>query len=212
MACHPFNFVRVLQLSGVARALLGVLLLQSLGEPRTVQDTSQLFLRDQLGWNSSHIGLFTGISGMTVIGAGCLVKQSIALLGYIGHTSMSNLSSAAQAFVRGTLTNTAGQYLGLFVGLPGGRKRDAVESFLTDYCLNKSAMGRGEIIAALSNFKSIAAIIGPIVLGSSYTWGARRGVVGLPFYQIGCCYLMAELLFRMAHKRIGIDSSTTMLC
>ena len=90
--------------------------------------------------------------------------------------------------------------------LPGGRKRDAVEAIVTDVSLANSDMGKGQIAAALSNFKSLATIFGPSLAGYMYSFGFRNGISGAPFYQIALFYVIADLLFRsLSKKEMGID-------
>ena len=206
MACNPLSFTRVLGISKVTRRLMFVLGLQSFGEGRITQDINQLFLGQHLGWLPTQVALFQSIYGMGIILGGKYVKQSLETLGSVGHTSMSNASNTLGYLVRAQFESLLGQYAGLLVCLPGGRKRDAVEAIITDQSLANSDMGKGQIAAALSNFRSLATIFGPPMAATTYNWGNARGVAGAPFYQIALLYALAELVHRsMSRAELGLD-------
>merc|ERR1712113_871507 len=71
-----------------------------------------------------------------------------------------NLFSAAAAMV-----------IGVIVGIPGGRKRDAIESLIMKLG-NGEGYGNGFISGSM-NFRAIITILGPLIFGSLYS-GARR--------------------------------------
>ena len=206
VACNPFSFTQVLGISNVTQTLMGVLALQAFGEGRITQDINQLFLGQHLGWSHDLIGYFQSIYGLGIVLGGKFIKQSLTTLGSFGHTTMSHWTTAIGYMIRAFVQTPLGQYGGLLVMLPGGRKRDAVEAIVTDVSLANSDMGKGQIAAALSNFKSLATIFGPSLAGYMYSFGFRNGISGAPFYQIALFYVIADVLFRsLSKKEMGID-------
>ena len=71
------------------------------------------------------------------------------------------------------------QYSCLALWFVGGRKRDAVEATCTKLTLERTDMGKGQVAAALSNFRSLAAIFGPPIAARIYTYGLSIGNPGI---------------------------------
>ena len=71
------------------------------------------------------------------------------------------------------------QYSCLALWFIGGRKRDAVEATCTKVTLERTDMGKGQVAAALSNFRSLAAIFGPPIAARIYTYGVSVGNPGI---------------------------------
>ena len=88
------------------------------------------------------------------------------------------------------------QYSCLALWFIGGRKRDAVEATCTKVTLERTDMGKGQVAAALSNFRSLAAIFGPPIAARIYTYGVSVGNPG-----IAC----------KPHTPILVDNRTDML-
>ena len=163
---------------------------QSFGELRINQDINMLNLRDNLGWKPIEVSTFMGILGASVTTGGKTVKPSLkrecssprcvfqtrievrrccTVLGMRGHTTMSNLVMAVAFFLQGGRSKYFSQYSCLCLWFIGGRKRDAVEATCTKLTLEQTDMGKGQVAAALSNFKSLAAIFGPMIAAKIYT-------------------------------------------
>ena len=97
----------------------------------------------------------------------------------------------------------------LAVSILGQRKRDCVESIVTDLCVTPvseggGGLGKGEVAAALSNFRTLPAIIGPVTMGYLYSWATKtpevRHIPGLPFYMLAGLMAVAEGAFQMLSK------------
>ena len=71
------------------------------------------------------------------------------------------------------------QYSCLALWFIGGRKRDAIEATCTKVTLERTDMGKGQVAAALSNFRSLAAIFGPPIAARIYTYGVSVGNPGI---------------------------------
>jgi len=205
--CHPLTFFEMFRLSSVNRRLMSILLLQGFGEGRINQDINTLYMRNHLHWKASEVSQFMSLCGITVILGGKSVKYSIERLGLRGHTTLSNLSLALAFFVQGTRTKYFSQYAALALCVLGGRKHDGIQSICTDITLANTDMGKGQVSAAISNFKSMAAIFGPPLAGKAYMVGQARCIPGLPFRMICSLYLLAEVLHQtMSTEQLGIKS------
>jgi len=209
--CSPFTFVKMAKVGSVNRRLMSILLLQSFGEIRVLQDINMLFFRENLGWRPEETSTFMSLVGATVVAGGRTVKASIEKLGMKGHTTMSNLAMALSFFAMGMGSSKSRsakyvtQYIALFLWFVGGRKRDAVETNCTAVTLAKSDMGKGQVAGALSNFKSIGAIFGPPMMAKAYAMGLRRGEPGLPYRVVAVLYLLAEVIHNtMTREQMGI--------
>lgn len=198
--CTPLtSILQILRLGSVNRRLMLVLLLQSFGEERVNQDINQFNLRENLGWSPSQISTYQAIWGVSVLLGGVTVKSSIERLGFSGHTTLSNCALAFGFYCQGLQSKYTSQLLALAMSLPGGRKRDAVETACSELVLSQSDMGRGQVSAALSNFKSLAMVLGPPVQAQIYTFGRANGMPGLAYRIIAITYLFAEAV----HLSIG---------
>lgn len=209
--CSPFTFVKMAKVGSVNRRLMAILLLQSFGEIRVLQDINMLFFRENLGWTPSAVSTFMSIIGASVVVGGKTVKASIEGFGMQGHTTMSNITMALSFFALGmgspksNFTKYGASYVALGLWFLGGRKRDAVETNCTGITLANSDMGKGQVASALSNFKSIGAIFGPPMMAKAYAVGLSRGDPGLPYRLVGLLYLMAEgVHLTMSREQMGI--------
>jgi DHA1 family tetracycline resistance protein-like MFS transporter len=179
--CSPLSFIKMLRTGSVNQRLMAILLLQSFGEIRINQDINMLNLRDNLGWKPIQVSNFMAIIGFSVTTGGKTVRYSLRHLGMRGHTTMSNLVMALAFTIQGTRSKYLSQYGALALWFFGGRKRDAVEAMSSELTLAKTDMGKGQVSAALSNFKSLAAIFGPPIAARAYNFGMRMGNPGIAY-------------------------------
>ena len=87
---------------------------------------------------------------------GATVRKSLATFGMRGHTTVSNLCNATQWLMWGApqlfnLTPDTAMYVGLLLTIPGGRKRDAVESLILKMGA-ANGLGKGMISGAQANY------------------------------------------------------------
>jgi hypothetical protein len=88
----------------------------------------------------------------------------------------------------------------------GGRKRDAVEVICTELTLKNTDMGKGQVAAALSNFKSLAAIFGPPLAAKMYNYGVSIGNPGIAYWFIGALHLVAEGVHQtLSSQTLGLN-------
>ena len=66
--------------------------------------------------------------------------------------------------------NAPGMHWNVFAAGFGERKRDGVEALLTAEA-SRLGFGRGEVAAGMSNFRSVANILAPLLFAVAYNWG-----------------------------------------
>lgn len=137
-----------------------------------------------------------------MVSGGKTVKPSLKALGMRGHTTMSNLVMALAFFLQGGKTKYFSQISSLALWFIGGRKRDAVEATCTKLTLERTGMGKGQVAAALSNFKSLAAIFGPPIAAKIYTYGISIGNPGIAYWFVAALHLLAELVHQTVPKEV----------
>jgi len=203
--CSPLSFLQMFRVGTVNQRLMAILLLQSFGELRINQDINMLNLRENLKWSPWEVSTFMSMMGVSVTVGGKTIKPSLRILGMRGHTTMCNLAMALAFYVQGTRSKYFSQYFALLLWFVGGRKRDAVEAMCTDITLENTDMGKGQVSAALMNFKSVAAVFGPPLSGAVYNYGQSVGNPGLAYWTTSFMYLCAEgVHFPMGNAELGV--------
>merc|ERR1712146_603186 len=108
-------------------------------------------------------------------------------------------------YVQGTQSKYFSQIFAVFLYFLGGCKRDAVEAMCTDITLANTTMGKGQVSAALMNFKSLGAVFGPPLSGGAYNYGQTRGIPGLAYWIISLLQLAAEgVHYPMSNEDLGV--------
>lgn len=203
--CSPLTFLEMFRVSSVNQRLMFILSLQCFGEVRINQDINTLYMQKELGWTAMEVSRFMSCCGLTAILGGKTVKTSIQRLGLRGHTTISNLALALAFFLQGSRSKYTAQYAALGLYILGARKHDAAQSVCTDITLAATDMGKGQVSAALSNFKSMASIFGPLIAGKAYTAGQAINQPGLHFRVIAAMYALAEVLhLSISPEQLGI--------
>jgi hypothetical protein len=85
----------------------------------------------------------------------------------------------------------------------GERKRDGVETMVTRLG-SERGWGRGELAAAMSNFRSVANVLAPLLFGYTYAFGLRQRPSRptlLFLVRMLVCAVLPEVAFRMADER-----------
>eukprot|EP00912_Choanoflagellata_sp_UC4_P001381 UC4_evm2s856 len=147
-----------------------------------------------LKWSWNAINNFVGTLGIGLVVSGVGAKTMMKAFGPKLFTSVSNICNAVSLFCYSQvfplnlfLGSTAGMVLGLLFSLPGARKRDAIEALVMKHG-SDAGFGKGFISGALMNWR------GPLVFGSLYTYGSKKGFSGLAFLAAAMTCLGAEVL------------------
>jgi DHA1 family tetracycline resistance protein-like MFS transporter len=160
----PFAFVEVLTASSTLTKLMTTSMVQTIIDGRNLADTDFAFQRSELGWSEHDSGRFVAAAGLKILLGGMIGRRLVRAFGVRRIGSFSNLMNSIQ----GSLMFMAPSFsmYWLFVGMFGDRKRDGVESMVTDLGV-KLGYGKGKIAAALYNWRSVGNIIAPVLF--SYT-------------------------------------------
>jgi hypothetical protein len=144
--------------------------------------------------------------GVSLVFSGVSVKAMINRLGLLNFTTVSNMSNALSMLSYSyippfstVLSSSAAMWLGLVFAIPGARKRDAVEALIIQRGAEQG-FGRGFLSGSLMNWKSVINIIGPVLFGSLYTYGAKRKFPGLVFFVGALSCFAAEGVVQMLPK------------
>jgi hypothetical protein len=169
---QPLSFLQIISASRPLAVLMAVTGLQTLSEGRNTTDVASIYMREDLGWGWSKVNRFISSLGVGLVVSGASVRKSLSTFGLRGHTTLSNVSNAAQWAVWGMpslfgLDPSSAMYLGLLFTIPGARKRDAVESLVNQLATEKG-FGKGMISGSLMNFRAILNVLGPYMFGKAY--------------------------------------------
>ena len=204
-AASPLSFIELLRSSPAIAKLMTVSLIQTLFDGRNVADTDFAFQRSELGWSKEESGQFVIVAGFKILLGGIIGKQLIKYMGIRYITSWSNAVNCLASSLL-VMAPTWSFYI-MFVLAFGDRKRDGVESMLTDLGTEKG-FGRGRIASALVNWRSIANMIAPLLFTNLYAWGVRQKKrTGNQYYasahHISCCVLsvVAQLVYNRLSTR-----------
>ena len=211
--CSPFGFVKMLKMSRAVKWLMVTSGMQAFSEGRTITEINTIFCTKDLEWSTAKLTTFISSYGVCVLLGGIFGGRQIAMLGQSTHTTVSNLSNFASFMIWGAAKKSTSWllFVAMVVSLLGQRKRDCVESMVTEICVD-GGMGKGEVSASMANFRTLPGIVGPITMGYVYAWAtsnpSKRYIPGLPFYIVGVLMLLAEGSFRMLSKKeMGLDEN-----
>lgn len=176
---QPLSFLQLMKNSVLCRLML-ITGMQTFTEGRNITDFVSIYLQDELKWSWDKINSFVSVYGMALIVSGMTVKKFLRGLGLRKFTTFSNLMNSLNllSYARvpplGLLMEpTAIMYLGMFFGAFGGRKRDGAEAMILRIG-SDAGFGNAFMSGAMMNFRAIINVLGPLMFGSLYAWGAKR--------------------------------------
>lgn len=211
--CNPFGFVKMLRMSRAVKWLMVTAGVQAFSEGRSITEINTIFCTKDLEWSTPKLTSFISSYGVAVLIGGIFGGRQIAYLGQKTHTTVSNLANFGSFVIWGAAKKSTSWllFVALAVSLLGQRKRDCVESMVTDICV-AGGMGKGEVSASLANFRTLPGIVGPVTMGYLYSWATSkpsvRYIPGLPFYMVAVLMLVAEGSFQMLSKKeMGLDEN-----
>jgi len=208
---QPLSFLQLMKTRALSRLVL-VTGLQSFTEGRSIIDVLTIYAQADLGYNLTEVNRFVGMTGISLIAAGIAVKPLMNALGMRNFTYFSNfcnvLCNTAYCNVPpfSFFGTTAAMSMGIVLSAPGGRKRDAVESLIMKIG-GEAGFGNGFISGSMTNFRAIINILGPLLFGTAYAWGKKKGYPALPF-ALGVLTILAAQLAMMTvtNEELGLDS------
>ena len=139
---------------------------------------------------------FLTLVGVYITMAPVASKFTIKKLGRLGHTTFSNVCNAAGYFLWARANDVSSMRLAQVPLVFGGRKRDGVETLISDIGAHSHGMGKGELESYKRNMRSIANFCAPIVYSRVFALGKGRGALGAPFLCAVVFSILAEMAFR----------------
>lgn len=204
---QPLSFLQLMR-SRVLNRLMLVTGMQTFSEGRNISEFYIQHLLNDRHWNWSQINNFLSVMGMSLIFSGVMVEPCMKKLGLRMFTTMSNACNTV-AFLCSSVPPPAVAFtiMGFILSIPGGRKRDAVESLIMKHG-NEAGFGNGFISGSMMNFRAIINIFGPILFGSLYAQGRKKGFAGIMFVGAAATILMAEGIMRsLKNEELGLDEN-----
>jgi len=207
---QPLSFLKLMRSRVLSRLMISTGL-QTFTEGRNVTDIVSIHLLNHLSWTWSQINSFIGSYGASLIVSGLAVKSLLNRLGLRGFTTFCNscncLNWLAFAYAppfNSFLSPSGAMYLGLAFGIPGGRKRDGVESLIMKVG-NELGFGNGFISSSMMNLRALVNVIGPLLFSALYNLGARRKFP-VAFLAAAGTVVAAEITLRtLSDKDLGLD-------
>ena len=194
----PFSFFKLLQKGRKMAATSLSLALQCIGEPRFIFPYAQMTWESVYKYGPMRRGSFAAVFGVSYILGAIIAKKRIGALGTEGHVSESNIANLLGFFIWSTSNDKIGTLLSLFFLTFGVRKRDGLEVILVQEG-NKAGWGRGETYGYIANFKSVSAVLAPLVLGNTYSYMTSKGrtFYGAPMFAAAIITCLSETVFRL---------------
>lgn len=179
-SCNPLAFYRLFTNGRGLATLSCVSWLQTLIDARLMEDTATLVGREKLQLNDKGVATqltFMALSGFFSVPCG---KFSVRFLGRLGHTHFCQVFSILGFSLWSRANSLASLRTAQIVMMPGQRKRDGIETIMTDMGVKKG-MGKGQMEAYKMNWRSISNLLAPMLYVKLFTWGKARGTLGMPF-------------------------------
>lgn len=208
---QPLSFMQLMKDKVVSR-LMFTTGLQSFTEGRSINEIYVIYMLNELKWNWSQINFLVSMSGIALVFSGIVAKPMLDAMGMRKFTTFNNTCNGLSLMAYGALPpfglllTWVHMIMGVIFAAPAGRKRDAVEALIMTLGQERG-FGNGFVSSAMNNFRSIPNVLGPLLLGSAYAWGAKRNKPWVPFLVGVLSIVLAELSFRsLSAKSLGLDA------
>jgi DHA1 family tetracycline resistance protein-like MFS transporter len=199
---NPMSLVKLFTTSKPLKFVSLTVMLQFLVDVKIMSDPNTIFQLQTLKWTRPQSQTFTAVIGLGLLVGGKLTKQSIGSLGQHGHTTASQLTNAASAFILGLFPSALTQWLSGVMGFYGNLLTNATKSVATNLAV-EAGMGKGEFSGMLANLRAAMVVLGPMLFGRlAYGIGQRSGRPGMPFVFQGVVVLAAEAMHQQAKAAI----------
>merc|ERR1719399_859678 len=184
----PDSFLRMFTRASPAR-LAGVLVIQALVDIPGWGDMSNIFMQEDLGLSGDGVGASMAVGGV-------VTPPLISALGERKFTSLAH-ALGIMGFLCWSRATRKRPWLWLGASLPllavQWSRSNAIRAAAVPRCEEHLGMGKGEAAAAASSLESIAAVVAPLLFGSVYATGVKRGRPHLPFELLAGLLIVAEL-------------------
>jgi len=185
---NPLKFLKVFtQGSSDLQKMSIVYGFQMLGEGKNTQDMGWSWMVDSLKWDVPSRNAFISGYGISGIGAGMfLVPAVIKKVGVEVFTTIANIAVGLSSCANSVKSGYSYSF-GLLLALPGinGVSGTGVSATASELA-GAEGFGKGEFGGMIANFRSIAGIVGPVLMGKYITWLKARGLE----HRLGTAFLV----------------------
>merc|ERR1719506_2843739 len=192
----PDSFLRIFTAASPAR-LAGVLVIQALVDIPGWGDMSNIFMQEDLGLSGEGVGAIMSGIGVSMAAGGMITPPLINLFGERKFTSLAH-ALGIMGFLCWSRATRKKPWLMLGASLPllavQWSRSNAIRAAAVPRCEEHLGMGKGEASAATSALESVAAVAAPLLFGSVYATGVKRGRPHLPFELLAGLLVLAELM------------------
>ena len=202
-ACLPIGWISMFTRSGTyktcgrALPLLALALAMQRLPFYGTYDVQDGHARTHLGWTSDQMSIYRTIEGLTDFSQGALAAFSVSRLGPFWGSLAGNLCSGTafflQAFSRAGSSFVRRNLMFIGVALLAVPPEAVTEALL----INKSAasgVGKGKLMADVSNFTALMKMCGPLFLGRAYFLGLKHNLPSLWGLMALGMHLTAQLI------------------
>lgn len=192
-SCNPFAFYRLFTHGRALATLSLVSGVQTYSDPRLMDDTAIVVMKEKLGWNDQQIQSQLGAMSMSlVLGVG-VGKFSVKSLGRLGHTHFSHIMKLLTYIACSRVTSVKAMRWTQALMVFGQRQRDGTDTLISDIG-TKAGMGKGQVEAWKFNFRSVSNLVAPVVYAQLFGYGKSIGNPALPWAGAAGFVALAELI------------------
>eukprot|EP00928_Gymnodinium_smaydae_P013521 TRINITY_DN14929_c0_g3_i1.p1 TRINITY_DN14929_c0_g3~~TRINITY_DN14929_c0_g3_i1.p1 ORF type:complete len:470 (-),score=67.69 TRINITY_DN14929_c0_g3_i1:138-1346(-) len=198
---NPFGFLRVFsEGSAVLKRIVTITTIQMCLEGKALSDLSQIWMRNNLNWDTNGIRNFLVLYGSAAaLASGKLTPYLLKSMSALKFTTLTNLTNALGFFLRGCTTNSYIFLLATIPMLPGvnGNSAFALNALRADHA-KAAGFGIGEFSAWTNNLRSLAAALAPWLYGQWYNMCQRLNIYPGTTYYLAAFLgaILPELLTR----------------
>ena len=167
-----------------------------------------MLARELRGWGAAQCGQFAAVAGVASMLGTLLTGPSIRRFGARGHTIASTTSSAASALILGQATSDAVAFGGVVPLALGAGKAQATSARITNLG-EELGVPQGQLAAERNTLNALIKVVAPTLYASLFALGARRGVLGLPFYATALLMLISAAVASSIPPSLWTSSADT---
>jgi len=190
-AFQPFAFRRLFMRGPKFARLNAVVLLQSL--TNGMGDLWQVLARELRNWGADSCGKFAAAAGLASTLGTLLTGPFIRLFGPRGHTVATTGCAAASSCLLGSATTDVAAYSALGPMALGSGRSHATSARIVNIGTSLG-VPQGQLSAERNALNALVKVVAPTLYATLFTFGSRRGMIGLPFYVTSCLLAASALL------------------
>ena len=190
-AFQPLAFRRLFMRGPRFARLNAVVLLQSL--TNGMGDLWQVLARELRQWGAAQCGRFAAAAGCASTLGTLLTGPSIRLFGPRGHTVATTGCAAASSALLGKATTDVAAYSALGPMALGAGRSHATSARIVNIGTSLG-VPQGQLSAERNALNALIKVVAPTLYATLFTFGSKRGAIGLPFFVTSALLASSALL------------------